>query len=117
MGTVFRISFDEAASNDRLIAAAQSAFREISRIESLMSEWRADSEISAINRQAGVKAQSVSQETYEVLQRAIGVSRASHGAFDVTWAAMRGLHFSGSKYLRRQRPKSNNDSSWLDSTT
>ena len=96
MGTQFRISFDEVGPNDRLITAAQAAFREVGRIERLMSEWRADSEVSAINAMAGIKPQVVSQETFAILKKAQDVSRVSSGAFDITWAAMRGLwRFSG----------------------
>ena len=61
-----------------------------------MSEWRADSEVSAINANAGIKPQIVSQETFAILKKAQNMSRASSGAFDITWAAMRGLwRFSG----------------------
>ena len=67
------------------------AFTEIARIEGLMSEWRPDSEISAINDHAGIKPITVSQETFTVLKAARQLGERSDGAFDPTWAALRGI--------------------------
>ena len=56
-----------------------------------MSEWRPDSEVSGVNLAAGVAPAPVSLETYEVIRQAVELSELTHGAFDVTWAALRGV--------------------------
>lgn len=91
MGTPFTILIDDPVSEAQAQKSAFAAFTEIARIESLMSEWRADSEVSAINRRAGQSPVSVSRETRAVIQKSLTVSARSRGAFDITWAAFRGL--------------------------
>ena len=91
MGTVFHITIADEVSATVAKAAAGRAFTEVSRVEAKTSEWRPDSEISAINRAAGGGPVSVSAETIALLQRAQRLAVASQGAFDVTWAALRGL--------------------------
>ena len=54
------------------------------RLEELLSRFIPVSEISRINRSAGIKYERVSGDTYEVLSRAIELSRYSQGLFDVT---------------------------------
>lgn len=90
MGTVFEILVvDEPGAP--VGPAIDAAFDEIARLESLMSEWRPNTQISAVNAAAGRAAVSVSPELIEVLHEANTVSVASHGAFDASWAALRGL--------------------------
>ncbi|MEE2788664.1 MAG: FAD:protein FMN transferase [Myxococcota bacterium] len=91
MGTAFRLTIDETMAPARLVEAGRSAFQEIARIEQLMSEWQPTSEISRVNAQAGVQPVRISQETYQLLTQAKALSAKSAGAFDVTWAGMRGL--------------------------
>jgi len=62
----------------------ESAFEELQKIEALMSVHTEDSEISRVNREAGDRAVAVSGVTFEVLQKAMEVSRLSEGAFDIT---------------------------------
>jgi thiamine biosynthesis lipoprotein len=65
-------------------ACAESAFAEQRRVDSLMSDYKADSELSRVNQQAYEKPVQVSDATFEVVQKAIYFSRLSDGAFDVT---------------------------------
>lgn len=90
MGTPFRISVS-GASAEQVDAAAHAAFSEIARIELLMSEWRPDSELSAVNDSAGDHPVKVSAETFAVVHEAVKLAEMSGGAFDPTWAALRGL--------------------------
>lgn len=90
MGTRFRITVS-GASDAEVDKAAHAAFTEVDRIEQLMSEWRPDSEVTAINQNAGVKPVKVSPETFEVVQRSLKLAKESQGAFDPTWAALKGL--------------------------
>lgn len=57
---------------------------EAARLEALLSRFIPVSEISRINRSAGMKSERLSGDTYEVLSRAVGFSRCCQGLFDVT---------------------------------
>lgn len=61
---------------------------EISRIESLISDWKPDSQVSQVNQNAGIKPIKVNREVFELTQRAIKLSEITHGGFDVSFAAM-----------------------------
>jgi FAD:protein FMN transferase len=54
------------------------------RLEELLSRFIPGSEISRINRSAGIKCERLSGDTYEVLSRAIEFSKYCQGLFDVT---------------------------------
>ncbi|MGF1468830.1 MAG: FAD:protein FMN transferase [Sandaracinaceae bacterium] len=91
MGTIFQatvIGLPEPRA-ETLIAAA---FDEIARLEGILSEWQADSEVSAINERAGEAPVGVGPETLRVVQAGLEVSRWTDGAFDLSWAALRGLY-------------------------
>ncbi len=73
------------------------AVAEIQRIEKLISSWDANSETSAINKNAGIKAVKVSPELFALIERAIRISDLTDGAFDISYASMdRIWHFDGS---------------------
>jgi thiamine biosynthesis lipoprotein len=83
MGTVIEITLiadDEEAANK----ASLQAFQEIKRIETLMSPWLDSSDVTRINRSAGKERVKVSPETFEVIQKAQGISELSEGGFDIT---------------------------------
>lgn len=54
------------------------------RLEGLLSCFIYGSEISRLNRSAGIKCERLSGDTYEVLSRAVEFSRYCQGLFDVT---------------------------------
>ncbi len=60
------------------------ALEEIRKVDDLMSDYKSDSEISRVNREADKRAVKVSESTYEVLQRSVEFSKMTGGAFDVT---------------------------------
>lgn len=64
------------------------AVAEISRIEKLISSWDTNSETSEINRNAGIKPVKVSLELYDLIKRAIQISKITDGAFDISYASM-----------------------------
>jgi thiamine biosynthesis lipoprotein len=70
---------------------AQAMFEEIKRLDREMTTWKPDSEISQINTASGEHPVKVSDETIEVIERAIDVSRRSGGVFDITVQAFHGL--------------------------
>lgn len=64
------------------------AVAEIQRIENLISSWDPNSETSEINRNAGIKPVKVEAELYQLIERAIGISKLTDGAFDISYASM-----------------------------
>jgi len=100
MGTqvTIMVRLEAGVSKAQAVIAVDKAFREIDRVEQLMSEWLPASEVSKINQQAG-SAVSVSKETLTLLETSKQVGEWTDGAFDVTWAAMRGLwHFGNDTF-------------------
>ena len=72
-------------------AAFDDAFRELERLESLMSVWRAGSDIVRLNDAAGRQPVRVSQEVFDALRAAREFGDTTSGAFDVTFGALSGL--------------------------
>ena len=75
---------DITANGRNAESAVTSAIQEMTRLESLLSNYREDSEISAINRNAGGKAVPISLETEQVLRQALRYATVTKGAFDPT---------------------------------
>lgn len=90
MGTEFEVSL-HASDKAKADAAFDAAYREMVRIEGEMSEWREGTPVYAINKSAGRAPVRVSAELYKVISAAETVSALSGGAFDISWASMRGL--------------------------
>lgn len=61
---------------------------EITRIEYLISEWKPETQISEVNRNAGIRPVKVDKEVFELTRRGIYFSEITHGAFDISTAAM-----------------------------
>jgi len=80
MGTVMTHKAFGLYAEDSLAAVC----REVAWLEGLLSRFLPDSEISRVNRSAGIKSEKVSLETYEVLSKAVEYSRYCPGYFDVT---------------------------------
>jgi FAD:protein FMN transferase len=57
---------------------------EVDRLEATLSRFVPDSDISRINRSAGLQAETVSLDTCAVLAQAVEFSRGCEGCFDVT---------------------------------
>jgi thiamine biosynthesis lipoprotein len=64
--------------------ACTAAFARIAELDSIMSDYRPDSELMRLCSRAGGPAVRVSGDLFTVLKRAQEVSRQSSGAFDVT---------------------------------
>jgi thiamine biosynthesis lipoprotein len=84
---------DIVAQGRQASQAMALAFTEMARLERLMSRYRPDSEVSALNRSAGQAAVEVSPETLAVLQRGQQLARLSDGAFDITIGGYQGWSF------------------------
>ena len=64
------------------------AVAEITRIEKLISSWDTNSQTSAINKNAGIEPVKVDAELFNLIERAIGISKLTDGAFDISYASM-----------------------------
>lgn len=87
MGTLLVVA---AAGADaaRVEAAVEAALDAVAQVERLMSFHDADSELSRLNRDAVRAPQTVHPWTYAVLRRALRISAASDGLFDITVAPL-----------------------------
>lgn len=87
MGSRFDIT---VVANDSIQANKyiDTAVTEISRIENLISSWDDNSQTSEINRNAGIKPVKVDKELFDLIERAIGISKLTDGAFDISYASM-----------------------------
>ena len=65
-------------------AAIENTFTELDRLGKLLNFYSDDSEISLINRDAGVRPAKVSKDTMDVVRRALYVAESTGGAFDPT---------------------------------
>jgi FAD:protein FMN transferase len=87
MGNIFNISI---VSDDESFAAhcIDEAVKEIQRIETLLTTFRADSQTNIINKYAGIKAVRVDREVFELIMRSIRISTLTQGAFDLTYGSI-----------------------------
>ncbi|RXP60315.1 FAD:protein FMN transferase [Lutibacter sp. HS1-25] len=87
MGSRFDIT---VVTNDTLEGSnyINLAIAEISRIEKIISSWDENSQTSEINRNAGIKPVKVDKELFDLIERAIAISKLTDGAFDITYASM-----------------------------
>ena len=67
--------------------ALDRAYDEMLRLEKVLSEWRPDSEVSAINQRAGTPV-SVGADTFAVIYKSIWAGSVSEGSFDITFQSM-----------------------------
>lgn len=64
------------------------AVEEIKRIERLFSTYQEDSLINKINQQAGISPVKVTEEVFQLTQRANKISDLTDGAFDLTYGSL-----------------------------
>ncbi|MCH7960826.1 MAG: FAD:protein FMN transferase [Planctomycetes bacterium] len=73
-----------ARTRDEAVAAAGDAFERIQHLDSVLSDYRAQSELMRVCERAGTGPVRASDDLIAVLRVAETISRASDGAFDVT---------------------------------
>ncbi len=71
-------------SEEKAREAIEAGFGEIKNLDTLLNNFEPDSEISAISKEAGIKAVHVSRETLDLMQKTMGISEVTDGAFDPT---------------------------------
>ena len=80
LGTIIQLkAFGKSGSG-----AIDEAIIMLNNIDNKMSAFKADSEISQINKNSGLLSQTVSADTYFVIKKAIEYCRLTEGAFDPT---------------------------------
>ncbi|WP_249125306.1 FAD:protein FMN transferase [Bradyrhizobium manausense] len=85
LGTFVEIEVSGASGYDTDCAVA-AAFDAVAEVHRLMSFHETDSDVSRLNREAGVRPVRVHDWTFQVLETAVGLYRQSGGCFDVTIA-------------------------------
>jgi thiamine biosynthesis lipoprotein len=88
MGTIWNIELVPGRKVEQAQKAIDSTYKELERIEALMSEWQPKSAVSMINQYAGKKAVEVPVELRELIERSVRYSELSRGVFDITWRGM-----------------------------
>ncbi|HEY3347224.1 MAG TPA: FAD:protein FMN transferase [Nitrospirota bacterium] len=85
MGTYVTVTVsEEDIGPQKAVDAANAAFDEISRVDRLMSTYKPESQLSEVNRQAGIKPVKVDPELLDTVQDALDAAAATGGAFDPT---------------------------------
>lgn len=84
----------------------EASVQEVKRIELLISEWKPETEVSKVNALAGISAVKVSKEVFDLVERALKISKISEGAFDLTFASMEKLwQFDKKEHASLPSPK------------
>jgi thiamine biosynthesis lipoprotein len=80
MGTVLEITLHGEDAPEAL----EALFEQARQLDALMSRYDPDSDVSRLNRTAGVGPQEVDPRVNELLQKAVALSNLTRGSFDVT---------------------------------
>ena len=83
MGTTYSIIL-YGRDRVKMEAAADAAFDELRHLDDMLSNYKSDSEWSAVNRRAAQEPVRVSSELFGLLSACLEYSRASEGAFDIS---------------------------------
>ena len=83
MGTVLTVWIPRATPQ-RALAVSERIYRRIRQLDRQMSLYRADSALWQLNRHAGQGPVRVSRDLWNVIVRALQISRDTQGDFDVT---------------------------------
>jgi thiamine biosynthesis lipoprotein len=83
MGTFANITA-VAEDQETIARSIEAAYAELAAVDDMMSDYKEDSELSTMNREAFDRPVPVSEAVFEVLQASVAYSRLSGGAFDVT---------------------------------
>jgi thiamine biosynthesis lipoprotein len=79
---------DNVAGQD----AVNAVFKEVARIDRLMSTYIEDSEMSGLNRHAAAGPVVISDELFGLILRSLDISVLTRGAFDITYDSV-GQHY------------------------
>ncbi|MCU0846851.1 MAG: FAD:protein FMN transferase [Spirochaetes bacterium] len=89
LGTVVNLTL--VCDEEKAAPASSAAFKEIARIEALMSPYINKSDVYRINSEAGHAPVRVDAETLSLVEFSGNISSETGGAFDITFASIAGL--------------------------
>jgi thiamine biosynthesis lipoprotein len=87
MGNRFQLSV-VSKNEDWANSCIDAGVCEIKRIENLLTTFNGESETAHINELAGIRPAIVSEETFDLIERSIRISRITQGAFDITYGSV-----------------------------
>lgn len=99
MGTAIHVELWHT-SKDTAEKNIQRVFDEMRRIDTLMSPYKNESELSLINRDASKHPVKISSELFNLIQQSVNISKLSKGAFDITFASVGHMY----DYRKNQKP-------------
>src|SRR4051812_29245269 len=82
--TITVVAEDEKTANENINLAIE----EIKRIEKLLTTYKDDSQTNLINQNAGTQPVIVDKEVFNLIERCIGISRITQGAFDISYGSI-----------------------------
>jgi thiamine biosynthesis lipoprotein len=82
--TITVVAQNEKTANENINLAID----EIRRIETLLTTYKNDSQTNLINENAGIQPIKVDQEVFNLIERCIGISRITQGAFDISYGSI-----------------------------
>lgn len=83
MGTVFEI-VAYSDSEARASSASDQALDEIVRLDNVMSNFKPESDLSRMNREAHFHSVRIPADLYQVIETSLNYSRLSNGEYDIT---------------------------------
>jgi len=106
MGTTYSVKlvFDHPKPPDELNVYQIVVETALKRVDSLMSTYRSDSEVSILNNTPEGQSIELSAQTYEVLDAAQNISRLTDGFFDITVGPLVNLWGFGPRYEKDKVP-------------
>jgi thiamine biosynthesis lipoprotein len=82
--TITVVAENEKTGNENINIAID----EIRRIEKLLTTYKNDSQTNLINENAGIQPAKVDLEVFNLIERCIGISRITQGAFDISFGSI-----------------------------
>lgn len=82
--TITVVAQNEKTGNENI----QLAIEEIRRIEKLLTTYKDDSQTNLINKNAGIEPVKVDPEVFNLIERCIGISKITQGAFDISYGSI-----------------------------
>ena len=82
--TITVVAENEKTGNENINLAIE----EIRRIERLLTTYKDDSQTNLINENAGLWPVKVDLEVFNLIERCIGISRITQGAFDISYGSI-----------------------------
>jgi thiamine biosynthesis lipoprotein len=83
MGTVFEIvAYSDSAA--RALSAIDQALDEVVRLDNVISNFKPDSDLSRMNREAHFHSVKIPADLYQVIEASLNYSQISNGEYDIT---------------------------------